>query len=274
MVDAVVLILREVLEAALIISLLLALTFKLGLGHRWSITALIGGFIGSASLAHYAPLIADSFDGRGQELLNVVLYLVVVISVLWIAFTVMHFYIVIEKIYKNTDQSMTLRKAKYYPLIILSSLVVSFSLAREGSEIWIYFSSFQIQSQAFYAALIGAAIGLGIGSSLGAIAYYFLVFMNDKYFALTFLAVIMLLAGGLSPQIAKQFLQIGFLDSNGPIWDSSFLIDEKSWAGELLHALVGYDAQPTAIQAYFYLAAVMPIVLAFFYYWLFAREKK
>ena len=274
MVDAVLLVLREVLEAALIVSLLLALTSKLGLHYRWSIKGLVGGLLGSAFLAFYAPSIADTFDGIGQELLNVFLYLVVIICVLWIGFIITHFYFLTVKINQGVEQTIAVQKYKYTLLTMLCCVIVSFSLAREGSEVWIYFSSFQVHSQAFYSALVGAAIGVGIGVSLGAIAYYCLVFMHQKHFIPGFLVVMTLLAGGLSLQVAKQFLQIGLIDSNGPMWDSSFLIDEQSWAGELLYALFGYDAQPTAIQAYFYLAAALPMLLTFLYCWWFARWKK
>ncbi len=173
--------------------------------------------------------------------------------------------------HKNSaGQSIAMLKKTPYSLIILCSVIVSFSLAREASEIWIYFSSFQFQSQAFYFASIGAAIGVGIGMSLGGIIYYLLVFMREKYFIPGFLLVVTLLAGGLSMQVAKQLMQIGLLDSSGPLWDSSFLINEQSWMGELLYALFGYDAQPTATQGFFYLAATLPMVIGFLWHWQFA----
>ncbi|RYY75467.1 MAG: hypothetical protein EOO52_08700 [Gammaproteobacteria bacterium] len=273
MVDAVLLILREVLEAALIVSLLLALTYKLGISYRWSISALLAGFLGSMFLAYLAPFITEAMDGRGQELLNACLYMIVIICVLWVGFGVTTIYFLRKKCHQP-DSELHIEKNKQDLLTILCALVVSFSLAREGSEIWIYFSSFDIQSQSFFSALIGAAIGIGIGMSLGGITYYALVFMRNKYFLPGFIIVVTLLAGGLSLQIAKQFLQIGLLESNGPLWDSSFLINEKSWLGELLYALFGYDAQPTAIQSYFYLAATSPMLLAFFYCWRANRENK
>ena len=86
--------------------------------------------------------------------------------------------------------------------------------------------------------------------------------MKNKYFIPVFLVVITLLAGGLSMQIAKQLMQIGLLDSAAPLWDSSFLVDEHSWAGELLYALVGYDSRPAPIQGVFYLLTIAPIVSA------------
>lgn len=262
MVDAVLLILREVLEAALILSLLLALCHKLHLQFRWSLVALVIGVIGSWVLAHYAYEIADAMEGTGQELLNAVLYLVVILSVITLGLLISPLAFNAQK--KNevgTGSPLTL--GTHHKLIYrLFIVIVSFSLAREASEIWIYLSAFTNKADTLFPALIGSAIGAGIGMSLGACTYYAFAFMPKKYFIPIFLVVITLLAGGLSMQIAKQLMQIGLLTSGAPLWDSTFLVNEHSWVGELLYALVGYDSRPAPIQGFFYLLTVTPILLA------------
>lgn len=255
MLDAVLLVLREVLEAALIISLLLALSNQFQLQFRWSFIALAIGIFGSWLLAHYAYEIADAAEGTGQELLNVVLYLSVVICVIVLGLLIL----------SSAHQSVTNQKfTTHRPTVIYSLfiIIVSFSLAREGSEIWIYLSSFTHKPNLLTSAFIGAAIGTGIGMSLGAITYYAFTFMSKRFFLPVFLIVISLLAGGLSMQIAKQLMQIGLLDSGAPLWDSSFLVNEHSWLGELLYALLGYDSRPAPVQGIFYIFTVAPILLA------------
>lgn len=260
MLDAVLLILREVLEAALILSLLLALSNKLQLNYRWSFFALLLGVAGSWMLAHYAYDIADAMDGTGQELLNASLFGAVILSVVVLSLIILPLAFLPEKdiaITRHTE--FILQQGILYFLFII---IVSFSLMREGAEIWIYLSAFGHQEGAMSSALIGAAVGAGIGMSLGAIIYYVFAFMRQQYFLPVFLLVITLLAAGLSMQIAKQLMQIGLLDSGSPLWDSSFLVDEHSWLGELLYALVGYDSRPAPIQGFFYLLTVAPILLA------------
>lgn len=262
MVDAVLLVLREVLEAALIMSLLLALSHKLHLRFRWSLSALLLGFIGSWLLAQYTYEITDAMDGTGQELLNAVLYFVVVLSVVFLGLLILPLaFSPALEMHMTAPNSLT--SDGHHRLIYgLFIIIVSFSVAREGSEIWIYLSGFANQTDALSSVYIGAAIGTGIGMSLGAITYYTFAFMRKKYFLPIFLVVITLLAGGLSMQIAKQFMQMGLLNSTTPLWDSSFLVNEHSWLGELLYALLGYDARPAPIQGMFYLLTVTPILLA------------
>lgn len=262
MVDAVLLILREVLEAALIISLLLALCYKLRLQFRWSLVALLIGVIGSWLLAHYAYAIAEAMEGTGQEIVNTVLYLVVIVSVITLGLLITPLAFATQEKTQpqiNNPHAIT----HHHPLIYcLFIVIVSFSLAREASEIWIYLSAFNNKTNALASALVGSVIGAGIGMSLGAVTYYAFAFMPKKYFLPIFLLVITLLAGGLSMQIAKQLMQSGLLDSGPPLWDSSFLVNEHSWLGELLYALLGYDARPAPIQGAFYLLTVAPIVVA------------
>lgn len=269
MVDAVLLILREVLEAALILSLLLALSNKLQLSFRWSFFALGAGIFGSWLLAHYAYQIADAIAGSGQELLNATLFCAVIISLIVVNLLILP---LAFKSALNIQTRSQLIMSNHHQLTYgLFIIIVSCSLAREGSEIWIYLSTYTHRPEALASALIGAAIGAGIGMSLGAIIYYVFVFMPKKYFLSIFLVVITLLAGGLSMQVAKQLMQIGLLDSGVPLWDSSFLVSEHSWLGELLYALIGYDSRPTSIQGFFYLLTVTPILIAGIWHAWFSR---
>lgn len=262
MVDAVLLVLREVLEAALIMSLLLALSHKLQLRFRWSLSALLLGFVGSWLLAQYTYEITNAMDGTGQELLNAVLYFSVVLSV--VVLSVLILPLAFSPPSATHKQMLAPSTGISHPRLIytLFIIIVSFSVAREGSEIWIYLSGFAHQDHALSSVYVGAAIGTGIGMSLGAITYYAFAFMRKKYFLPVFVVVITLLAGGLSMQIAKQFMQMGLLNSTAPLWDSSFLVNEHSWLGELLYALLGYDARPAPIQGIFYLLTIAPILFA------------
>jgi high-affinity iron transporter len=258
MVDAVLIVLREVLEAALLLSLLLALSRKRQLNLQWGWIALITGIIGSWLLAHFAGAIAEAMDGTGQEILNAALYCAVIVSIIVLALKILP--IAFQPGSAMNNRLITIRHHRW--IQGLSIIVVSFSLTREGSEIWIYLSGYVHQPDKLSPALVGAAIGTGLGMSLGALIYYVFVFMSQRYFLPVFLVVISLIAGGLSMQIAKQLMQIGLLDSGAPLWDSSFLISQHSWLGELLYALVGYDSRPTPIQGFFYVLTLGPLLVA------------
>ena len=252
MLDAVLLVLREVLEAALFVSLLLALGARLGLRVRWERIAIPLGLLASWTLSQFAGSIAESFDGIGQELLNGSLYAIAIGS-----FVVLNAAIVRLLIGARDDGEIP-------PGLLLTCfvLIVSCSIAREGSEIWIYLSSYVDAPQAMSAAITGGLIGTGIGLSLCALVYYALSFLGRRAFLVAFFALATLVVGGLSMQLAKLGSQIGWLDSGAPIWDMTWLVSERSWFGQLLHALFGYDSNPDAVQAAFYFGALLIVGLA------------
>jgi high-affinity iron transporter len=267
MVDAILLILREVLEAALIITMLLAMSRKLSILFNWIIPALALGVLSSWLLAHYAYTIADALDGTGQEWINALLYLSVILSFIFIGLIIAP--LLLHASSQEKYLSLTDNSTHHYKtlLLICAVFAVGLSLAREVSEIWIYLGGFLHQKDLLQSALTGGAIGLGIGISLGVVTYYLLVFISARMFLIILFIFLIFLCGGLSMQIARQLLQIGILTSAGPLWDTSTIVNEHSWLGELLYALIGYDSSPNAIQIIFYCIAVIPLLLALLWGW-------
>ena len=249
MLDSVLLVLREVLEAALFVSLLLALGAQLGLAWRWERVAIPLGLAASWASSRMAGPLAEAFEGTGQERLNAALYLAAILS--FIALNTL----LVPAIAGRQPAAPRHRRLMY----ALFVLIVTCSMAREGSEVWIYLSSFVGNASALSAAVTGGLIGTGIGLSLCALVYYAFSFLGRRTFLALFFVLATLVAGGLSMQIAKLGLQTGWLDSGPPVWDTTWLVDERSWLGQLLHALFGYDANPGTLQAAFYFVALLAV---------------
>jgi high-affinity iron transporter len=254
MLDAVMLVLRETLEAALFISLLLALGGHLGLRGRWAWVAMPLGLLASWVLSRAAGSIADAFDGTGQELLNAALYATAIGC-----FIVLNT-LLVPLLARGAPMAQPPRvHATTFRVLFVA--IVSCSIAREGSEVWIYLSSFSGVPDAMAAAVAGGLIGTGIGLSLCALIYYTFSFLGRGTFLRLFFGLVTLVVGGLSMQLARQGLQIGWLDSGTALWDTTWLVSERSWLGELLHALFGYDANPDATQVLFYAGSLLAVVV-------------
>jgi high-affinity iron transporter len=72
--------------------------------------------------------------------------------------------------------------------------------------------------------------------------------------------LVLLLAAGMASQAAAFLLQADLLPPLiTTLWDTSFLLSEKSIPGRVLHTLIGYTAQPAGIQLVFYLATLLII---------------
>jgi high-affinity iron transporter len=75
--------------------------------------------------------------------------------------------------------------------------------------------------------------------------------------------LILLPAGSLASQLAKTANQADWISVlSGPAWDVSWLINNDSALGMVLHGLLGFDASPTHMQLISYVGTTALIWLA------------
>jgi high-affinity iron transporter len=232
---AVVIVLREVLEAALLISILSALSGVLGLRRYWIGWALVAGAAGAVSLGASINSVSDWFDGVGQEVtgagMQAVIYLLLGVFIL----------LLIRRRHHPVVRDRT--------LLTVMAATVALAVTREGFEILVYLSGFLTNLSQLMSVMMGALIGSGIGISVGALLYYLLVNLRYPWSQACGIGLLVLVASGLASQAALLLIQADWLPSQLPIWNTSNVIAEDSVTGQLLYAMIGYEATPTAIQA-------------------------
>ena len=245
---SVVLILREVLEAALIISVLLAMSYTRALGNSWLAWAVGLGLAGAVTYAMNISTVSDWFDGVGQEVVNAFMQLV--LYVLLVAFAIL------------TSRMRASEPGRVRTLYILMMVSVALAITREGSEIMIYLASFTQSLDQFTPILTGGLVGLGLGLSVGAITYYALLSLRQRLLPHLCSIVLAVVAAGLAGQAAQLLIQADWLPAQRALWDTSAWIPEDSLPGQLLYALVGYEATPTPLQAgIYFITLLVPLCL-------------
>ncbi len=253
--SSVIIILREVIEAALLFSILIALSKQMELKPQWLVWAVITGICGAFIYGLNINSISDWFEGVGQEVSNALMQLFIYFMLI--------FYMLMLTYYEVTKKFSSV-------LFSLSMMmIISLAITREGSEIILYFFSVTHNTIYFSAVLIGMIIGASIGTSLGFLFYYLLVSIKYTYSINIGLILLLLVSAGMVSQASLLLIQADWLPAQLPLWDSSVLLSEKSVTGQLLYALIGYESTPTAIQASLYLFAfILPIILiiSFKYY--------
>jgi high-affinity iron transporter len=244
--SSVILVLREVLEAALLFSLLMALSIRLGISLRWVLVALIAGALGAAICGFNIDRISEFYDGVGQELLNAALQLGIFVLLCGVGVTAV----------------LRVRGFAVPPALlpVLMATCVILAVTREGSEVMIYLSGFLQMSDQWAAVLTGSFIGAGIGVSVGAVFYFAMLTLQPRLAAIVGAALLALVAAGMTLQATELLIQADWLPADYPVWDSSAILSEQSVAGQLLYALVGYEATPTALQVGAYVTAVLVIL--------------
>jgi high-affinity iron transporter len=257
--NSVILVLREVLEAAILVSVLLALSFNLRLGLRWLWCSLPPALVGAFWFAYALDDITDALDGAGQEVVNAGLQILVYLLTLGIVALVVGL---------AASPHGTKRRA----LQVLMGVAVSCALVREGSEIVVYITGFASAQELRASIFTGAAIGAGIGVSLGILLSAALRAQSPEICKRTSLVLLCLIGAGMVMQASMLLEQVDWLPAGHALWDSSALLSERSIPGELMYAVFGYEATPSAVQLSLYLASLLAMAATWFVAGLFGKS--
>jgi high-affinity iron transporter len=244
------LVFREVLEAALIISVVCAATH--GVPRRGSfVLGGIGlGLMGALLVAVGADYIASLAGGAGQDIFNAGVLLSAVVMIGWhVVWMSSHGRELAEHM-RSVGGAV---KAGSRSLTLLLT-VVALAVLREGSEIVLFLYGMAAGGIGRGGLAAGIALGVGAGAILGFALYFGLLRIPIKHFFSVTNAMLILLAAGLASTAAGFLVQSDLLPTWGSqIWNTSHLLSDDSLLGRTLGILIGYKAAPAGVQIVFYL---------------------
>jgi len=252
------LVFREVLEAALIISIVCAATR--GVPRRGVFVAggVLLGIAGAVSVALGADLIANLAGGAGQDVFNAAVLLAAVAMIGW------HVVWMSSHGRELARQMLTVGgevKAGSRSLSVLLT-VVSLAVLREGSEVVLFLFGMAAGGIGATGLVVGIMLGVSGGAALGVGLYFGLLRIPMKHFFNITNAMLMLLAAGLASTAAGFLMQSDLLPAWGnQIWNTSGLLSDDSLLGKTLNILVGYKAAPAGIQIAFFLTTLGLLVM-------------
>ena len=259
MLSSALIVFREVLEAALVVSIVLAAT-KGVLNRGWWVSGgLLGGIIGAGLIAIFADVISSWASGMGQEVFNACVMFVAVVMLAW------HSIWMGKHSREMAQQIAAVGKAVAAgsrPLTGLA-IVVGVAVLREGSEAVLFLYGIAAGDPGQTPQMvIGGLLGIFGGVSLGAAMYAGLLQIPLKRLFAVTNAMIILLAAGMASQGVGFLVSAGLLPSWGDtVWDTSWLLKESSLLGKMFHTLIGYTARPAGIQIAAYIATLVIVVL-------------
>ena len=247
---------RETLEAALIISIILSATR--GLRHRglWVNAGILAGIIGAILVALFAQQISELAEGTGQEIFNASILLAATIMLGW------HNVWMAKHGREITARMNSVGAAVSEGERHMSALaiVVGLAVLREGSEVVLFLNGLFAGGTESSEMLTGSVFGLGAGVLAGVLLYFGLMRIPMRYFFSVTGWLILLLAAGLAAQAAGFLTQAGYLPGLiEPLWDTHSVLSERSIVGQVLHSLVGYTSRPSGIQLLVYMATLATI---------------
>jgi high-affinity iron transporter len=258
MLGTAVIVFRETLEAALVVSIVLAATRGVKRRGAWIGGGIAAGLLGATLIAGAAGTIAGAFEGTGQELFNAGVLLAAVLMLGW------HHVWMAEHGRTLAGRLKALSESVRAGAATLGALTVAVGLAvlREGAETVLFVQGL-VTTDTAHGVIAGVALGAALGAAVGALLYLGLVRIPVRHFFRVTGWLIVLLAAGLAANAARFLEQANLLPALVPqAWDTSSLLDESGIVGQLLHVLVGYTARPSGIQLVFYAATLAILVAA------------
>ena len=253
--------LREGLEAALIIGIVLGVLLKL---KRVDLNKQVwagAGFAVLASLlvAFMLNLLGLRFEGRGEEIFEGVAMLLAAGVLTWMIFW-MHNTAgnLKQEIEMQTRDAVQGKGGR--ALFILAFLAVF----REGIELALFLLAVQ-QTSSPLQTLSGALLGLAGAAVLGWFLFNSTRRLSLRGFFRVTNVLLIIFAAGLVAYGVHEFNEAGIIPPViEHVWDINHILNENSQIGLLLKALVGYNGNPslTEVIAYlFYVGSIVTYVL-------------
>ena len=248
------LVFREVLEAALIISIVCAATRGVARRGLFVTTGIALGIAGALLVGIGANLIGQFADGAGQEIFNASVLLAAVAMIGWhVLWMSTHG----RELADRMNAIGTAVKAGSSSLMLLLA-VVALAVLREGSEVVLFLYGMAIGGIGRSGLIGGIALGVAGGAMIGYSLYFGLLRIPLRHFFNVTNWMLVLLAAGLASTAARFLVQGNLLPAWGAqLWNTSWLLSNGSLAGKTLGVLIGYDARPAGIQIGFYALTVL-----------------
>ena len=252
------LVFREVLEAALIVTIVAAATRGV-VGRARFIGGGIGlGVVGAIVVALFAGVIEEAVGGSGQELFNACVLLAAVLMIGWHVIWMSSHGRELAQQMQSVGHAV---KAGSSSLAMLLA-VVALAVLREGSEIVLFLYGMAAGGAGRADMLLGLPLGIAGGTAVGFALYFGLLRIPLRHFFTATNWMLVLLAAGLASSAARFLIQANWLPAwDDQVWNTSALLDNGSVVGQALHILIGYEARPAGMQIAFWLATAVLLVL-------------
>lgn len=252
---AALIVFRESLEAALFVGIVAAATRGLMGRGRWLGAGVGIGVLGAMILAALAPHVSEWFDGLGQDVINIAVLSVALSMLLWHCIWVAAHSKEMAMEARRLGESVQEGERKPWALLTAVALAV----LREGAETVLFIAGAVTGggNTTFGQIALAVVVGVGLGAGAGLVIYAGLARVPTRHIFTVTNVLIAILAGSIASQLVKSLAQAGLLERwTSPVWDTSHLLAPDSAFGTLLHALVGYDATPSAAQLMSYVAVL------------------
>jgi high-affinity iron transporter len=257
MLPSFILSLREGIEAALVIGIVLASVRQL---RRLDLTSAIWAGTGSAALVSLLTAILLTRLGLelkdpGEAIFEGITMLLAAGILTW-----MIFWMSVRSRNMKADLEFSVLRASHAGKWSLFGLAF-IAVLREGVELALFLTAATFSSSAT-ATILGGLLGLGTAILLGWSFFATTVRLDLRRFFRVTGFLLLLFAAGLIGRSAGELVLVGWIPALiGHVWDLGGIVSEASVLGQTLGALFGYSASPSLMQVLVYAAYFVPVLV-------------
>lgn len=241
--SALLIALREGIEMALIVGIVLAYLAQTGTmrAARWvwagtaSATAVSLGFLGVLNALN------AEFEGATEQIFEGVTMVLAAAFLTWmILWMLRNARYLKAELHRGVEAALA-RGGAAWGLFLL----VFFAVVREGVELALLLFAAPGEGK-----LLGTVVGLAGAVGVGVLIYAFGRTIDLRSFFRVTSVLLILFAAGLLAHAAHEFAEAGILAAvEGPkLWSTKALLPDNSGLGSILRALFGYQDEPTVIE--------------------------
>jgi high-affinity iron transporter len=250
--------LREGLEAALVVGIVLGVLRKMGRAERSR--SVWAGVLAAVAVSVVAGLALNAlgvaFEGRGEAIFEGVAMLLAAAVLTWMIFWMQR-----QGRKIQADLEMDVRRAA-----IKESARALFSLAfvavvREGIETVLFLTAAAFSAMAGQ-TIIGGILGLIVAVIIGWLIFAAGKELNVRAFFRVTGVLLVLFAAGLVAHGVHELQEATLLPTIVEhVWNVNPVLSEDSTVGEFLKALFGYNGNPSLIEVLSYIGYYVAIYL-------------
>ena len=245
MIAAFLITLREGLEAALIVGIVLSVLRRLGQTRRaptvwWGVGAAV---LVSIVAAVGLQALGVAFEGRGEEIFEGVAMLLAASVLTWMIFWMRRQGRDLGR-HLEADVRQATASGTREALFVLAFVAV----VREGIEAVLFLTAASFTADARQTVL-GGALGLLVAIVLGWLIFAAGKQLDLRVFFNTTSVLLLLFAAGLVAHGVHELQEAALLPIViGHVWDINPILDDHSGLGSFLQALFGYNGNPSLIE--------------------------
>ena len=244
---------RETIEAALIVGIVLTYLDRIGQSAKfrvvyWSVFWAVLASLAFAGLSNY---VAAFLQGSGEDLFATgILFLATIVlthMVVWMHHNAREI--------KGTLQQGVESAIARHRLFALAALVF-LGVFREGVETVLFLWGLVLQSggiQSVTPAVTGGALGIGIGVLMAWLFFRGFRSLDLRVFFRVSGVILIFMAAGMCASGFGRLVASGLVPGIvEPVWDTSWLLNDRSMVGAIVSGLFGYRSHPSLVEVLVY----------------------